>query len=713
MNRTSIAIVAAACAVAAGLAAPAARAQAKDWREIKFKPAAAFEIPKPTVFTMKNGMTVFLMEDRELPLINVRAMIRTGSAWEPADKVGLASIMGSVQRTGGAGSMTGDQIDDFLAMRAASVETSVGTESGSASMNCLKQDFDDVFKVFIDVLRNPAFAQDKLDLAKVQARSGIARRNDNLGGVAGRELGKLVYGADSPYARTTEYATIDAITRDDLVAFHGKTYHPNNVLLGVSGDFDAKEMRKKLEGALGSWPKGPASATTGVAYRKEPNPGVFFIEKSDVAQANISMAHLGIDYKNPDFFAAQVMNEVLSGSFASRMFSNIRSKKGLAYGVSGGLGAAFTHPGLFRAGLQTKSSTMTEAVAALKEEIRGIIDNPPSDEEMAKSKDSILNSFVFNYSSKDQILAQQMTYAFYGLPADFLDQYRSRIEKVSKEDVAKVAKQYVHPDKLTILVVGKSAEFDKPVDTLGKVTTIDITIPKPGAAAAPAAAAPAGDPQAGRRVVGRAAVAMGGKGYASVKAIRQAAKVTLTMQGQAIPLSKAETIVFPDRMRQLVTTPMGEQVLVVDGKSAFAAAMGQVRDMPEMAEEAAKEFGRDLRFIVRYADDPSLVASATGKEDVDGQACDVVDVTFRGTTSRLWVDASGRVIQQSFDGENPLTKVPGKIVVRYSDYKHLVSREVPHRQIVSVDGTEVVNSTLEEFEVDPTVDESIFKKPGA
>ncbi len=455
-----------------------AAGQVKRYTEIKTPPLPAFEVPQPVTFTLPDGLRVFLMEDHEIPVISVRTLIRTGAFYEPQDKVGLARLVGAVQRTGGTTSMPGDRIDDFLEARAASVETGIGGDTGSASMNCLKQDFDDVFKVYLDVLRNPAFAQDKLDIAKVGANASIARRNDNVGGITGREIGRLVYGPDSPLVSLEEYATIAAITRDDLVKWHKTYYHPNNMMLGVSGDFDAKSMHKTIEKAFASWPKGAAFSGATVAYREKPNPGVFFIEKPDVTQVNIAMAHLGIEQKNPDFFPAQVMNAVLGGGFSGRLMNQIRTKKGLAYGVNGGLGAAFNRPGLMRLGMQTKSVSVFDAIAALKEEVAGMITNPPTDDEMKTAKDSILNSFIFNYDSRAGILAQQMSYAYYGLPSNYLETYRTNVEKVTKDDVVRVAKKYVHTDDLTLLIVGKAADFPKPLDTLGKVTTLDITIPK-------------------------------------------------------------------------------------------------------------------------------------------------------------------------------------------------------------------------------------------
>ena len=472
-----------------GLASDAA-AQAKRWTDIKSTPLPAMEVSKPETYTLKNGLKVFLMEDHELPIIDVNVRIRTGGYWEPQDKVGLARLAGLVMRTGGTASMTGDQLDEYLEARAAFVSSGIGGDAGSAGMNCLKQDFDPVFKVFVEMLKSPAFSQDKLDLAKIAANSSISRRNDSVGGITGREITKLAYGADSPIISLEEYKTIAAITRDDLVAWHKAYYRPNAMMIGVTGDFDPKVMKKAIEAAFGSWEKGAVPPTPPVAYRKTPNPGVFFIEKEDVTQANISVAHLGIEQKNPDYFATVVMNEVLGGGFSGRLANEIRTKRGLAYSVGGGLGAAFDRPGLMRVTMQTKSESVYDAIAAVREQIRGIITQPPTDEEMKRAKESILNSFIFNYDSKAGILSQQMTYAYYGLPEDYLDRYRANIEKVTKEDVTRVATKYVKPDDLSVLIVGRAKDFPKPLDTLGKVTTLDITIPKkPGGSGGPAAAA--------------------------------------------------------------------------------------------------------------------------------------------------------------------------------------------------------------------------------
>ena len=192
-------------------------------------------------------MVIYLVEDHELPLISASALVSAGSRWEPGDKSGLASITGSVMRTGGTASRPGDQLDQELDRLGASVETGIGQDSGRASVSVLKEDFDKGLDILADILQHPAFPQDKIELAKIAQRDQIARRNDNPNGIVFREFGRVLFGKDSPYARITEYDTINAITRDDLVAFHQRFFQPENVILGVWGDFDAAGVRGKIE----------------------------------------------------------------------------------------------------------------------------------------------------------------------------------------------------------------------------------------------------------------------------------------------------------------------------------------------------------------------------------------------------------------------------------------------------------------------------------
>ena len=449
-----------------------------DWQQIPIPKLPEFHPQEPKRIELPNGMVIFLQEDHELPTIDGFARIRDGSRREPANKAGLVDIYGEVWRTGGTKTQTGDQLDDYLEVRAAKVETNGGIDSTTIAWSSLKPDFDDVFKVFLDLLQHPEFRDDKLDLAQKEAFDGISRRNDDVGGIAARESAKLAYGAKSPYARIQEYATIAAITRQDLLDWYQTWVHPNNIILGVVGDFDSAAMEAKLRADFGGWARGPAWKKEDIQFQPA-TPGYYLVPKEDVNQSAIRMVAPGITRDNPDYYAVEVFNEAFGGGFSSRLFSRLRTAKGLAYSVGGGIGSSFDHPGVLRMSMGTKSQSTVEAIQGLFEEVDGLATKPISEDEIKRAKDSILNSFVFNFDSPDKVLRERMAYEFYKYPADFLERYRAGIEKVQAADVARVATKYLHKDKLAVLVVGNTAEFDKPLATLGSVTPVDITIPPP------------------------------------------------------------------------------------------------------------------------------------------------------------------------------------------------------------------------------------------
>jgi len=455
-----------------------ALAQVADWHQIKIAPLPPFQPKEPQRIELPNGMVIFLQEDHELPLIDGTARVRGGARSEPADKAGLVDIYGEVWRTGGTKAQTGDQLDDFLEVRAAKVEAESSADSTTLNWSCLKQDFDDVFQAFKDLLRQPEFRADKLDLAQREMFDAISRRNDDVGQITARESTKLAYGPQNPYARVPEYATVAAITRQDLLDWHKAHVHPNNIILGVVGDFDSGQMEARLREAFAAWPKGPAVREPEI--KADPaKPGYYLVTKTDVNQSSIRMVELGTTRKNPDFYAIQVFNEAFGGGFSSRLVQQLRTAKGLAYGVGGGIGTAFDHPGITRLAMGTKSESTVEAIQGLYGEIDRLAKDPLTDEEIQRAKDSILNSFVFNFDSPDKVLRERMAYEFYGYPPDFLERFRTGVEKVTTADVGRIPSKYLHKEQLALLVVGNPSEFDKPLSSLGPVKNVDITIPPP------------------------------------------------------------------------------------------------------------------------------------------------------------------------------------------------------------------------------------------
>jgi zinc protease len=454
--------------------------QPEPWTKIPIPPLPAFHPEQPKRIELKNGLVILLEEDHELPFISGTINIRGGSRDVSAAKVGLVGLYGETWRTSGTATADGDTLDDLLEAKAAKVETGGDIDSTSVSWSCLTKDEDQVFGIAVDLLEHPAFNDQKLTLAKQQAIAGIVRRNDDVEGIAQREAAKLVFGADSPYVREPEIATVMSITVDDLKAWHDKTIAPNNMIISVEGDFDAAGMEKRLREAFESLPRGaqwpkPSGEFPG------PRPGVYFVNKPDVNQSNVWIVGLGTDRRNPDFYALSVMNEIFSGGFGSRLFQQVRTRLGLAYSVSGGYGASYDHPGMFQTVALTKSATTVQAARAMLDEINGLKTKPFTDAELASAKDQLLNSFIFRYDSKEKVLTEATTLEFYGYPPDFLDKYRTAVEAVTTADLDRVAKKYIDASKLAVLVVGNESQFGTPLTDLkmGPVHPIDITIPMP------------------------------------------------------------------------------------------------------------------------------------------------------------------------------------------------------------------------------------------
>jgi zinc protease len=681
------------------------------WQQIPIPPLPAFKPQQPKRIELSNGMVIFLQEDHELPTIDGTARIRGGSINEPVSKTGLIDIYGEVWRTGGTKSQTGDQLDDFLEVRAAKVETGGSSDSTSISFSCLKGDLDDVFKVFLDVLQNPEFRADKIDIAQKEEDDGISRRNDDVGGIAARESAKLAYGADNPYTRDPEYATVAAITRQDLIDWHAKYVHPNNIIVGISGDFDSAAMEARLRAAFESWPKGPQLPKDDIQFSPA-KPGYYLIPKDDVNQSNIRMVALGTTRDNPDYYAISVFNEAFGGGFISRLFNDIRTKRGLAYGVGGGIGTNFGHPGILQISMGTKSASTIEAIQAADEDISELATKPITEDEIRRAKDDILNAFIFRLDSPDKILGERMTYEYYGYPPDWLDKYEAEIRKVTASDVNRVAAKYLHKDQLAVLVVGNTKEFDKPLSSLGAVKEIDITIPPPPESkdkdkdeSKPSASNPEG-----KALAGKVAAAMGGlPKLKSIKAMR-ASIAESDSGGPASPVDV--TLAYPDSMHIEVQMPQGNLTIVASPGAAFMSIPGMgTRNMPPAQKnEILSQLQHDLVYIAQHADDPAFTFTAAGTEKVGDVEAAIVDVGGAVPWIRWYVDPkTGYVLREQYKGVGQTGPFDGESEL--SDWRTVDGLTMPYQHENKQNGQQTSTAQFKKIEINPQIDPKLFEKP--
>jgi zinc protease len=478
----SLAIMTLAAALLLGWQSPAIATTARHYTELQFPALPEIEIPAYERYQLPNGLVVYLMEDHELPLVSGSATFRTGTRFEPADQVGLGAITGQAMRLGGTETLPPEALNQALERRAASVETSIDETTGSASFSTLSEDLREVFGIFADVVQRPAFASEKIELLKNQLAGGIARRNDDPDEVASREFRKLVYGADSPYARIAEYATLGNISRADVVRFYQASVRPEQTILGIVGDFDSEAMKQLIAASFGNW-RGvqPALAVNPLPPVSQAQSGVFAVNQPQLTQSYIYLGHLGGQLNYAEHGPLSVLNEVLNG-FGGRLFNQVRSRQGLAYSVYAYWSPRWDYPGLFIGGGQTRSEATVPFIEAVKAEIGQIRTAPVTEEELARAKDSVLNSFVFNFQDPGQTLARLIRYEYYGYPLDFIFRFQQDVAATTAAAVQAAAQKYLNPDQLVTLVVGNTEGITPPLTALAPnaaVTPLDITIPQP------------------------------------------------------------------------------------------------------------------------------------------------------------------------------------------------------------------------------------------
>jgi zinc protease len=367
------------------------------------------------------------------------------------------------------------------------VSTGIGPTSGTAGLNCLSDNLDQALAIFVEMLREPRFQEDRLALAKEQALQEMKKRNDDSGDIEGREWGVLVYGADFFTNRFTTEASVKGLTRDELVSFHRRHFYPANMIAAVSGSFDRAEMVRKLEAAFAGWPS-PKEATPPIPSTiASAAPGLYRIEK-DVNQGRVSIGLPTVKRGDPDVYALEVMNEILGGSgFTSRITRTVRSDEGLAYSAGSGLSPGVWYPGRFRAGFQSKSRSVPYATSLVLEEIRKIREGTVTAEELDTIKNSLVQTFPSSFASKAQSMGIFASDEYTRRDPTWWATYRERIGAVTAADVQRVARGHLSPEKLILLVVGKQAEIDlgdekHPVKLVqlapgGKMTTLPLRDP--------------------------------------------------------------------------------------------------------------------------------------------------------------------------------------------------------------------------------------------
>ena len=446
-----------------------------DPRQMTFKPVE-FTPPEPDRVVLENGIIVYLLEDHELPLVSITVTMKTGGWLDPADKVGLASLIGSLMRTGGGGGLSAERVDEELEQFAGDVGISIGRKSGSASLDVLSKDLKRGLQIFAGLIRTPAFEPAQVELAKLQSIEGIRRRQDNPGSIVSREFVKLLYGAEHPTARESSVESIARITREDLIAFYRKTIHPNGMMLGVTGDFDKSAMLALLRETFGDWKpgEGPVLTIADAPQNQTGKPVVRFVNK-DTSQTHLRVGHLSIKESDPDYVALAIANDILGGSsFRSRLFNDVRTKRGLAYSVGSRLNTGVHDQGVWLMRAETKLPSTQEVITRFIANMERMRTELVTDSELAEAKEAYVNSFVFSFASSSAIVGRLVELEYDGLPPDFLQQLRARVVALTKEEILAAAKKHFNPERLTIVAVGAGEALPKLLGGFGNLQEIKL-----------------------------------------------------------------------------------------------------------------------------------------------------------------------------------------------------------------------------------------------
>ncbi|HBZ37231.1 MAG TPA: hypothetical protein DEO59_01725 [Balneola sp.] len=666
----------------------------KRYDEIKYPKLNEFKKANVEEFQLDNGIKFYLVEDKELPLIRVSATIRTGSLQDPEGKEGLASMTGELMREGGSVNYPADKLNVLLEDKAAFMSTFIGQGSGSASMNILKEDFDELLPVFVDLVQNPLFPEDKIELSKTQRKSGISRRNDDQASIANREYSKLIYGENSPLTRQIEYATLDAISREDIVAFHKEAFVGNNMTFGVIGYFDTKEMKKKLEEAFGSLPAGTENNLIYPEINYSFPSTVNFINKSDVNQSYVLVGHIGGLRENPDYAKIQMMNQILGGGFAGRLFQTVRTDLGLAYAVGGGYGSNINYPGTFSLFVMTKSSTTAQAIDALIAEVEKMQTNPVTKKELEDARDRFLNSLVFRYDSKQKILNERISNEYNGLSKDAFDKYVEDLKKVTVSDIQQVAKEYLNPDKVQILVVGNAEEVGDQLQKYGNVNEIDITIPTPKSDKAEVT----GDAAKGKEWLGKMADAVI-EPRTNLETITTVSTIDQATPSGTMSIKNTASISYTDySIDATLETPQGSMKMMVENGAGKMIMMGQEQALPSaMTKPMVDDVKNSYINVALNAD--KLNAEYLGMEQMNGENFIVLKVQSASTVTFLLDPATALPAFSKVSSFNPQMGKEVETITSYSDWKVTNGVAYAFAQETKTDGQVTSSSTVESVEI--------------
>jgi zinc protease len=432
------------------------------------------KLPPMESKTLSNGLEVLVIEHHELPVVAFRLVFMTGAAYDPKGQAGLANLTADLLRKG-TKSRSATEISEAIDFVGGSLSTGADRDATFVTCKVLKKYFDTGLELLADVVLNPTFAEEEIDRLKSQTVSSLIQQKDDPNVVVRWEFDRQLFG-EHPFANPLSgtVKSLESLNQDDIARFHERFYRPNNAILCVVGDVKSKDVFKKVSRRFSGWKKG------GFPKASFPSPPpvsgyrILLVDKPDLTQSNIKFGHLGVDRSNPDYFPLVLMNYILGGSFVSRLVNVVRVEKGLTYGIWSWF-EMNKQPGAFAVTTFTRNDSALKAIEASVQELRRIREEGVTEEELKEAKSFYRGYFPLRFETPEQIATRILETKIYGLGKNYLRDYRKNMDKVTMEEVNRVARKYVGPDNLVFVVVSKAEEVRSDLEKLGPVEVVPYT----------------------------------------------------------------------------------------------------------------------------------------------------------------------------------------------------------------------------------------------
>jgi zinc protease len=669
---------------------PAASAALPNYNELKYPELAPIASPAVQSVTLPNGIRLLLLENHELPLVSGTVLIRSGSAFDPLEKTGLAALTTQMVLEGGTTAKPGVELVRRFQDLGAELDDVTAENMLSISFLGLKENIGEVLQALKEGLATPEFPQERIDLVKVRLRNAIAHRNDDGAAIMRREFTAAVFGKNTPYGAELENANVDRINRGDVVAFHQRYFFPKNITLAIEGDFDSARMKGQIEGLFDDWQSEQPVVPEFPAVDKGAAPGKFLAVKKDVPSAYFGVGQVGGDRLDKDYPALAVMAGILGGGTHGRLNELLHTD---VDGLTVAWAAGFGRPGLFRVtGTIVNPFLTTKVLQAIYGELNKIRAEQVSEQELKTAKTAAMNSLVFGFDNQLSILPRLAEYQYFNFPADYTQRYQKALEGVTRADVLRVAREHLDPANMTTVVVANPTGFESPLESLGgsPVSLIDLTI---APSKAEATFGDAASQRRGKQLLGRGQLAMGGtEKLAAMTDYAQETAYQFDVTAGGGQATMTERWIAPGYLRQDTVTAANNVSVYCDGKTGWVVVG---KGSGALAGVQLKQVQGDL-FHNLY---PLLLSDRAPNRKVTALDDQTVEIS----------DGAGQIVKLVFD---PATGLPKNLLYdattasgtfpvleTYSDYRDVSGLKVAYKVAIALAGKKYQEVTIKSMKI--------------